>query len=177
MNETEFSNMIRVFLDRELEGYEIKSKKPILYKLIINQKGEIEPANCKNPTAKNLAFETDLLIQKNNIPLVICEIKYGRFTTHDVLIYSNKALKHKGVYPYLRYGFVVGGCQNITNKFFTHNEGFDFALAMHKLDDDTLKKLLKIIQSQISNAELLMNMLEEKNQTVSFNTRLEFSRL
>ena len=104
-------------------------------------------------------------------------MKYGNFTTHDVLTYSTKALKHKGVYPYLRYGFVVGGRRTITNKFFTHNEGFDFALAMTKPDEASLSKLLEIIKKQITNAESLLNMFKNKHRTVSFNTRLEFENV
>ena len=74
MDEKEFTEIIRHYLSEHLIGYEVKIQEPILYKLIINQNGEIEPANCKNPTAKSLAFNTDLLIRKNDLPIVICEI-------------------------------------------------------------------------------------------------------
>ena len=43
---------------------------------------------------------------KKSIPLVVMKIKFGRFKTHDVLTYSAKALKHKEIYPCLRYGLV-----------------------------------------------------------------------
>jgi len=49
------------------------------------------------------------------LPFVVIETKYGSFSTHDVLIYSTKALKHKEIYPYIRYGFVVGGIDEIYN--------------------------------------------------------------
>ena len=50
-------------------------------------------------------------------------------TTHDVLTYSTKARKHKQVYPYLRYGLVIGSVERIPRRFFTHNEGLDFCVA------------------------------------------------
>lgn len=31
----------------------------------------------------------------------------GDASSHDVLLYSSKAAKHKSIYPYLRYGSVV----------------------------------------------------------------------
>jgi len=177
MNEKDFSEIIRDYLGKKLTGYEVKNKEALLYKIIINQEGKIQPAEPLNPTRGNLAFETDLLIKKDGLPIVVCEAKYkkgGGFTTHDILTYSTKALKHKEVYPYLRYGFVAGNTDVLSNKFFTHNEGFDFALAMIKPDDASLAKLLEIIKGQIRDAESLLNMLKDKHRTICFNTRLDF---
>ena len=64
------------------------------------------------------------------MPLIVIETKYGGFSTHDVLTYSTKAQKHKEVFPFIRYGLLVGGVNKITNKFFIHNIGFDFAVAL-----------------------------------------------
>jgi len=71
------------------------------------------------------------------LPLVIIETKYGGFHTHDVITYSTKALKHKEVYFYVRYGLVVGGENIIHNKFFVHNVGFDFAIAIDDINEET----------------------------------------
>lgn len=115
-------------------------------------------------------------MKKEGLPLVVCELKYkkeGGFTTHDVLTYSTKAIKHKEVYPYLRYGFIAGNTGTLTNKFFTHNAGFDFAMAMTKLNRTVLEKFVDIVRNQIENAESLLNLLTDKNRTTVFNTRLE----
>jgi hypothetical protein len=176
MKEKEFTEIIRNYLADKLSGYEVTSKEALLYKIIINHEGGLQPAAPLNPTRGKLAFETDLLIKKNGLPIVVCEVKYkneGGFTTHDILTYSTKALKHKAVYPYLRYGFIAGNTDVLSNKFFNHNEGFDFALAMPEPDETSLAKLLEIINTQILNAESLLNMLKDKHRTVSFNTRLE----
>ena len=50
-------------------------------------------------------------------------------TTHDVLTYSAKARKHKQVYPYLRYGFVVSEVEFVPRRFFIHNDALDFFAA------------------------------------------------
>jgi hypothetical protein len=48
-------------------------------------------------------------------------------TTHDVLTYSAKARKHKQVYPYLRYGFVVPEVEFVPRRFFIHNDALDYS--------------------------------------------------
>lgn len=40
----------------------------------------------------------------------------GDASSHDVLLYSAKAAKHKYIYPYLRYGFVVVGLQALERR-------------------------------------------------------------
>lgn len=62
--------------------------------------------NTGNPKKGHFAFQTDLCIflKKDNnirIPKVVIEFKNNP-TTHDVITYSNKARRHKRVYPYLR---------------------------------------------------------------------------
>ncbi len=42
---------------------------------------------------------------------VVAEVKYGAVNTHEVIVYSEKAdrIRRSCVYPYVRYGFVLGG--------------------------------------------------------------------
>jgi hypothetical protein len=109
----------------------------LLYQVTVNNRLELV-VDPKKPTRGQSAFQTDLCIFEKvsggaEIPRVVMEFKPG-ITTHDVLTYSTKARKHKQVYPYLRYGLVVGNIKSIPGRFFTHNEGLDFcvAAALHK---------------------------------------------
>ena len=79
----------------------VEKNENLLYKLFIDARGKLSPSNFDNPKRGQLAFQIDILIKKksNNVPLVVIEIKYGGFYTHQVLIYSTKALKYKEVYP------------------------------------------------------------------------------
>ncbi|HOE14216.1 MAG TPA: hypothetical protein PLL62_02245 [Candidatus Saccharicenans sp.] len=115
--------------------------------------------------------------KSKQLPLVVIETKYKGFSTHDVLTYSTKAQKHKEIYPYLRYGLVVGGINVIQNRFFTHNSGFDFALALKRINALSLNKLVLIIKDQINNAELLLDIITDKNRTGSFNTRMIIEKI
>ena len=83
------------------------------------------------------------------------ELKSGTFSTHDVITYSWKAQRHKQVYPYLRYGFAVVGLEALGRRFITHNEGFDFAVAVQ----DRAKieaELVPVIRRQIISAERII---------------------
>ena len=179
MNETEFKKKLQEKLKEELgNNVKIEEDKNLIYKVIINEKFKFEPDNPERPKRGSYAFQTDLLVTNNNgLPLVVIETKYGGFSTHDVLTYSTKAQKHKEIYPYLRYGLVVGGENKIHNRFFTHNVGFDFAYAMNDIDDNSIKELAEIIKQQIKNAYLLLDILRNKNKTKKFNTIIEIEKL
>jgi len=71
----------------------------------------------------------------------------------------------------------VGGIDIIQNRFFTHNSGFDFALALKRIDDRSLAKLIKIIKEQIKSAEMILDILTEKNRTRNFNTRIMIEKI
>jgi len=110
------------------------------------------------------------------LPLVVIEIKHGNFNTHDVLTYSEKALKHKEIYPYLRYGLVVGEKNKeitIFNRFFRHNKGIDFAYVLDIDNNESIKELVEITKQQIDSARLLLDVLNNENQVKKFNTRVE----
>ncbi len=181
MNEFEFREKLKDKIQEILADsqYEVKTGKNLIYKVIVNPQGKYEPKEAENPMRGNYAFQTDLLIMKKDkqLPLVVIETKYKSFSTHDILTYSTKAQKHKEIYPYLGYGLVVGGINVIQNRFFTHNSGFDFALALKRINDFSLIKLGMIIKDQINNAELLLDIITDKNRTGSFNTRIMIEKI
>lgn len=67
----------------------------------------------------------------------------------------------------------MGGVKTITNKFFTHNAGFDFALALENISTESMEELIGIVKSQINNAESLLDILRDRNKVRLFNTILE----
>lgn len=163
MTEKEFSELLKARLDKDLTGYSISIGEPLIYKVIITNEGKFHPDKPLEPKRGQLSFQTDVLIKKEHIPLTVIEAKYGGFSTHDVLTYSSKAIKHKEIYPYLRYGFVVGNSEVIENKFFTHNMGLDFAMAIK--DVNNLTNFVRVVKEQLASAELLLNVLKDKHKT------------
>jgi len=174
MSEKNLEKLLKPKLSDSLKDYNIEVSANLIYRVIINQKGEYFPADPKKAKRGSLAFQTDILIKKNNLPLVVIELKDKRLSTHDIITYSYKAQKHKEIYPYLRYGLVLGGWDIISNKFFNHNSDFDFVVALGKLNNlDSIKELIRIVKGQLKDAESLLKVLEEKNKTRIFNNKLE----
>lgn len=173
LSEGEFAELIRVELSKSFSAYRIQKGAPLVYKLHVDGAGRICPANYRTPIRGQLAFETDLLISDSNVPLVAIELKFGQFTTHDVLTYSTKATKHKDIFPYLRYGFVVGGLKKIQNRFFTHNSGFDFAF-MFSDSSTGIPRLIDIVDRQVKIAERIKAI--DETAISSFETSVEFNK-
>lgn len=174
MNENIFRNEICQKLKEQLPNYEILEKANLLYKIFVDTDGFYSPQDPKNLKRGSGSFQTDILIRENKIPLVVIETKFKSCSTHEILVYSMKGIKHKEIYPYLRYGLLIGEKKVVNNRFFTHNSGhvsgFDFAFAIENLDDKNIDKLVGIIKSQIKNANQLLSIIREKNNVVSFNT-------
>ena len=78
------------------------------------------------------SFETDMVVyEKANgkiIPRVIIESKIGTVTTHDAITYSHKAMYHKNVIPFVRYGIMLGDRESypLPGRLFRHGTNFDF---------------------------------------------------
>jgi hypothetical protein len=156
----------------------------LIYRVIItkkrsnsNAKLQYEPNDPQKPARGDHAFQTDILISEkiSNLPLVVIEVKTKEPTTHDILTYSTKAVKHKEVYPYLRYGMVIFVNKTVPRRFFVHNLGFDFAIVLKDLSDEAgFKKLVEIIEGQIKNSEELIKVFNgEKLSIESYYTSLK----
>ena len=63
--------------------------------------------------------------------------------------------------------------RTITNKFFTHNAGFDFALALENTSPKNMKELIMVVKGQVSNAKSLLDVLRDRNRVRLFNDSLE----
>jgi len=161
MDEPQFREKLYKILKDNLPRYQVETGKSTLYKAIVDFDGKYDPEDPKNPKRGQYAFQTDILISNKKVPLVVIETKFGDFSTHDVITYSTKAVKHKEVYPYLRYGFIVGGKVKIERKFFVHNTGFDFAIAT-EISDEDLNNIVEVVREQVKSAELLLDILKDK---------------
>ncbi|WP_439923106.1 hypothetical protein [Nitrobacter sp. JJSN] len=153
------ADKIQKILADQLDGYSVECGRSLLYKIEIETSGRLSYDAAGAPMRGQHAFQTDLLITKGPTPLVAIELKSGTFSSHDVITYSAKAARHKKIYPYLRYGFVVVGLNALGRRFVTHNEGFDFAMAVP--DRNSLPTdLVALVQRQIASSERLIELLQ-----------------
>lgn len=132
----------------------IKRGAVLLYQVTVDNRLELQ-VNPKSPKRGQFAFQTDLCVFENisddlTIPRVVLEFK-ANLTTHDVLTYSAKARKHKQVYPYLRYGLVIGNESTVPGRFFTHNESLDFCVAAASYKKNRLHELFaKLLREEVA---------------------------
>lgn len=141
------------FVDIALQALRRAARSPLrvergaalLYQVTINNRLEVT-IDPKNPRRGASAFQTDICVfeevENVSVPRVVMEFK-GCMTTHDVLTYSAKARKHKQVYPYLRYGLVISRTASVPSRFFRHNEGLDFCLALGDLGTRSVNQALR----------------------------------
>jgi hypothetical protein len=139
-------------------NYQVHQGANLLYRIEIDGAGKISNGGEDAPRRGQYAFQTDILVSKAEIPLVVIELKSGTFSSHDVITYSFKAQRHKQVYPYLRYGFAVVGLEALGRRFVTHNEGFDFAVALPTVSCIETE-LVAIVRRQVTNAERMIALM------------------
>ncbi|MGC8645875.1 MAG: hypothetical protein ACP5UO_06460 [Thermoplasmata archaeon] len=137
------------------------------------------------------SFQADLVISDKTlaekpVELVIIEVKGAEFiNTHDVLIYSSKARRHKVLFPWLRYGMVWSSPpdkeKGVPMRFLMNNESLDFAYNFEnqvgeKFDDFYRHILWKQIDASRRLYELYnnsKNMIEYFNVVVDLGTGLD----
>jgi hypothetical protein len=131
----------------------------LLYQITVDNRLRIS-IDPKVPKRGQSAFQTDLCVfeeidGKTRIPRVVLEFKKG-LSTHDVLICSSKARRHKEIYPYLRYGLIIGDKEKIPGKFFTHNEALDFCIAADSFKQHRLHEIIaKLLKEEIEASRKL----------------------
>ena len=107
MTEAEWVELIADRLRETAIGtLELRVKQKLAYGHEIASYGETHRSHT-------MEFETDLAILETVDddrwkPRVVIEAKVGRVTTHDAIVYSQKASSHRAVHPYLRYGIMLG---------------------------------------------------------------------
>ena len=158
-SEQQVALRVREMLAARFPDYLVETGKSILYNIEIDTSGQVTYDNADRPKRGQYAFQTDIAISKEGLPLVVIELKSGSFSSHDVITYSWKASRHKQIYPFLRYGFVVVGSDGLGRRFATHNEGFDFAMALPN-DTAIQTDLIPLVERQIASAERLKRLME-----------------
>lgn len=148
MNETQFSQAIRDKLHPYVGDCEVLTKKAVLYSLSFDDQGRLHLGiNSQGEPVRGggTGFEQDILVFERRdhantsiIPRVIAEVKFDRVTTHDAIVYSEKARKIRGVYPFVRYGLILGDISNVPGRVLRLGQEFDFVIAFEsrRLDSE-----------------------------------------
>lgn len=137
MDEAGFTKTLVEQLRASLTNLEVEAGKSLFYALYIEESGNVAlNINDKREPIRGggTGFEQDILLfervsgQTSVVPRVVGEVKFGGVTTHDAIVYSEKAERIRNVYPYLRYGLILGDMATIPPRVLRLGLGFDFIL-------------------------------------------------
>ena len=169
MNEKEFTSELVDRLRPQIEGYVVETGKSLFYSLSIDEQGNVPLSLNKEdqPTrGGGTGFEQDILIyervdgQTSIAPRVVAEVKFRGVTTHDALVYSEKAKRIRSIYPYMRYGMILGDMENIPPRVLRLGVEFDFILRVsNPASQGEFNTLMKILLDELDTSRKLGKVL------------------
>ncbi len=149
-------------------GLEIKTGFRLAYGFEISAHNDAD-----EPKTVKTSFETDLAVierEKDGSwrPRVIVEAKITSVSTHDAITYSTKAAAHRSVYPYLRYGVMLGkrGKLPLPGRLYRHGSQFDFMISFRSFrpSDDEMQSFLKLLRSEVHASRTMEKLLFESRK-------------
>lgn len=165
MDEKSYTKALVDELRPSFPGYELETGVSIFYSLYIDEAGNIpinQNENGEPIRGNGTGFEQDILLyervsgQTNIVPRVAVEMKFGGVTTHDAIVYSEKARRLRYVYPYLRYGFLIGDVATLPPRLLRLGTDFDFILRMSNPPLDGEKnQFTKLLKEEIETSKKL----------------------
>ncbi|HRN54324.1 MAG TPA: hypothetical protein PK788_12585 [Gemmatimonadaceae bacterium] len=164
--------------------YRIETKKSLLYAAPFDDEGRLElgqDAKKQPIRGGGTGFEQDLLVYEwfpngdtSVVPRVVVELKFGAINTHDSIVYSEKARRIRQLYPYLRYGLVLGGLKAIPGRTLRLGSEFDFIAALPTpIQEPALLRLAKLLRSELAVSRSLSAVLKGKKPVAVFHRALQ----
>jgi hypothetical protein len=140
----------------------------------------VDPDSGEPIRGSGHGFEQDILVfdevkasHTSVIPRIVVEVKFGGVTTHDVLVYAEKADRLRRVYPYLRYGFVLGGLRHIPGRVLRLGQRFDFIVALSsELRPAELNAFCQLMREEAAASVALSGLLFGKGKPTVVQKRL-----
>jgi hypothetical protein len=166
LTELQFTKELIKTLSPVLIDAKIDSGISVLYEMPIDDDGVVcMGVNADTGQAyrgKGTGFEQDILVYEEKLkgnttimPRVIAEVKYGRVTTHDAIVYSYKAECIKRIYPFCRYGMILGGMKTIPGRVLRHGRAFDFIFTLaYPFLPDQISEIGAMFLSELETSRL-----------------------
>ena len=183
-SENEFSTQLLAQLEHRLKPHRVAQKMSLLYDLSFDNTGRVamgvDPDSGEPIRGRGKGFEQDLLVydevndsHTSVVPRIVVELKFGNVTTHDVIVYSEKADRIRRVYPYVRYGFVLGGLKNIPGRVLRLGQRFDFVASLSaEPNESELERFVLLMQQEAKASIELCDLLFGKARVSVFRKGL-----
>ena len=185
MTEDEFTIELLAALDLGFHDHVIARKRSLLYELSIDDHGVVQlgvDSDSGEPIrGKGKGFEQDILIYQESadghtsvIPRIVIEVKYNSVTTHDTIVYSEKAERIRRVYPYVRYGIVLGNLPNVPGRVLRLGQAFDFIAAIeYPFVEYQLGALREVLAHELETSHAGCNLLAGKRKAFMIHRALQ----
>jgi len=187
-NEDQLTNIVCNVLRARLAPLHVETKKSLYYALTIDETGKMEwrRDSEKVPVrGGGSAFEQDILVyeiatgsdrETSTVPRIAIEVKYGGITTHDCLTYSEKARQIRQIYPYIRYGLLIGNVDFVPARAVRLGMEFDFISILPKVIDDTaLNGFSDLVQSELKTSQQLSQIRSGKTKLSGIRRPLKWT--
>ena len=140
--------------------YNVETKRSLLYAVSFGDDGVLQLGqNMDREPMRGggTGFEQDLLVferasdgDTSVVPRVSVELKFGGMSTHDAIVYSEKARRIRSIYPYVRYGLILGGMRSIPARTLRLGTEFDFIVAVpERLKPASLTRIAKLLRKEL----------------------------
>jgi hypothetical protein len=185
MTEDQFTDALVERIRAYVAPHIVGRKMSLLYDLSFDQNGAVamgvDPDSGEVTRGRGKGFEQDILVYDDGvgghtsvIPRIVGEVKFGGVTTHDVIVYSEKADRIRRLYPYVRYGFILGGLPHIPGRVLRLGQRFDFMLALSAdISEADVQRVGSVFQEEAQASLLLTKHLFTKTAPVVFQKRLQ----
>jgi hypothetical protein len=102
-------------------------------------------------------------------------VKLKGITTHDVITYSEKARRIRVIYPYVRYGLILGGMDTIPGRTLRLGGEFDFTVAVPaELPQPDIEEALgQLFREELQASQLQGAMLSGERKVRKLHRKLE----
>ncbi len=127
----------------------------------------------REPHDEAIEFATDFIVVEGDTagswkPRVVVEAKVDSVTTHDAITYSQKAANHKSVFPYLRYGIMLGNRQHypLPGRLYRHGTQFDFMISFREYEPSPreVEAFRDILLDEVRASRALEKMIYESRR-------------
>ena len=187
MTEDKFTDDLVNQLQLDRKRYLIDTRKSVLYDLSINDKGVVDmgvdTGSGEPIRGQGKGFQQDILIFEESdkghtsiIPRLIVEVKLNRVTSHDAIVYSEKAKRIKRIYPFVRFGLLLAGMQSVPGRVLRLEDNFDFMIVVSvPPKPDEMKSLQEIFSDELRASDVLADILFHKKRVTSLRKVLNVS--
>lgn len=184
--ETEFGEQLKRRLRPLLPAkYYIETKRSLLYAVAFDDDGKLHLGQnaAKEPTrGRGTGFEQDLLIferttggETSVVPRVSIELKFRHVTTHDSIVYSEKARRIRAIYPYVRYGLILGGVPVIPPRTLRLGAEFDFVVAVpERVTEQSLARLVRLLRKEVRLSKKMTDVLKGRKRVALLHRDIRY---